>query len=439
MPHRSSLLIFLLAWACTSGHPTEDLDEPAPPVEVELPAATISLSSMQPEQAPVVQTTARYAGWQGWCEPEVYETPCKENVDCADLPHVARRPLRCIRPRWSEKDDVRNADGSPLKICAPGFSARQEQAWRQARLRELVAQAYFDEPKHCPDWSWEPGRRSFARKWENGRPTHEQHWRCTQELAPAQKLADFLWVPYLRETTARPWKRHRLDPDQQANEQAWVRLADRYGWQVNMACDNGRKRCSKAHKVIVDYYPDPKAEVFNPHYGDRHRWQGLGGYGKNSALGVSDWDRLAPPEILCLEVPGTEAYLRDARHGVEVFRGSGAPCPDGRYHGRAIRVVDGVEQTVAEPSWIDVHRVASGGKFCPRDTKYEGLFRKRMQAVGLNPDEPVTLDMLGRQIPRATQHETADQILARLEAVLAPPWRVPGGDVQAVISTGSTR
>lgn len=428
---------------------TTDAPDPAkmPPIPSSAPAFELvddpTLSAMQPpehEAKSVELVENPYAGWDTWCEPTWYETQCEAHEDCADIEHVARRPLRCVRPWWAEKDDLRDAKGNPLRVCAPGYAATLERKWRYFRLRELVAQLYFDEPEHCPPWTWERtnDHRRYVQAFENQKPLHHQHWRCQREWKKAERLTGFLWVPYRRETTARPWKRHRLNPDEAANRRAYVRQAHTYGWHIELECPNERLRCKTEDKVIASIAPFPGAKQRNPHYLDQHRWQyGLGGRGKNSALGVQDWDLMAPPEILCLEIPDTEAYLRDARHAVDVLRGSGVSCGERTYRGRATKLVDGddgekTEIEVAEPSWIDIHRVASGGKFCPRNTKtaakFETNLRRGLERMGVRPDEPVTREMLGRPIPRDSQNEIAFETLAHLDRLLPPPWPDPWPD-----------
>jgi hypothetical protein len=364
--------------------------------------------------------TDPYAGWQQWCEPLDYDTACKKHDDCREIKHVSRRPLRCVHPYWAK-------DAPDYKICAPGYSTRTERIWRETRLREIVAQAYFDETKECGGWSWDPVKSSkgnivrYERLWENRRPSHRQFWKCTREQARAKKLTTFLGVVYGRETGKRPWKRHRLDVE--PNEQAWLYQGKSYGWKIEMRCRNGRASCSKSKQVFGAISKDPSATEHNPHYPDRWRWKyGLGGYGKNSPYGTQDWDSMAPPEVLCLEVPGTEAYLRDTRDAVRKYTSGKPPTCDGQpYHGLSRATGDDI--THASPSWVDVHRVASGGAWCPRGTK-DQQFRARMVRARMDPDEPVTLVMLGRPLPRDQQNQIAARILNRLETVLPPPWTV---------------
>lgn len=406
----------------------------------------------QPPAAPAPATDP-YAGWQNWCEPTFYESQCKVDKDCEGKAHPSHRgaPFRCLHPWWAESDE--------LKICAPAGASKTERRWRYARLRELVSQMYFDEPEHC-EWTWEmeakPKRpKKFQRKWAGDKQMHHQHWRCQREWGKAERLTDFLWVPYRRETTARPFKRHRLNPDEAANKKAYVREASAYGWVVELTCEvEGRSvaKCpryrtgafkGKKRVYIKDIYPDPDAEQHNPYYGDRYRWEyGLGPVGKNTAYGVQDWDIMAPPEVLCLEVPGIEAYLRDARQAVRRLRNGGVECDGKRYRGRALRpIIDPItkekmgEREVEEPSWFDAHRVASAGAWCPKKGKkaagHRKNFRKQMQARGLNPDDPVTEEMFGRPLPREGQWPRAQAVLAHIDAVLPSPWLSVPAAIQA--------
>jgi hypothetical protein len=315
----------------------------------------------------------------------VNEVTCKDDGDCAGLEHPVGHGLRCLHPWWAKGNE-------DLKICAPGYAKKGERAWRKDRLREIVRQQYFNETEHCVD---------------DDRPVHKQHWRCQNEWANAERLASFLWVPYLRETTARPWKRHRLNPDKVANEKAWVRQASRYGWKVETVCSNGKERCRSNMKVVKDYYPI--SENANPHYGDIWRWEfGLGGLGQNAALWTGGWDTMAPPEILCREVEQFETYLRRARKVVADLA-NGIDC-DGDVK---------KDYWNKSPTWVDVHRAASGGKVCPKTNasrkKFEDAFRHRAESAGLDPDEVVTLEMLGNPIERDGQNERAAEIYVQLE------------------------
>ena len=417
-------LAFLFALVCgcilgqeesaPSGLGVEEEGEARPAIGVRHEQSAQAMVVAPDPQQEIAMATPKdpYAGARSWCEPMEYDRSCREHADCAEIDHVAGRPLRCVRPWW--------ARGTDTRVCAPGYANTTERAWRRARQRELVAQLYTEEVDVCPNWHWEhrPGKKGlFVRVFANGLPIHKQHWRCQSAWRRGEKLSDFLWVPYLRETTARPWKRHRLSPDQRGSQRAWTRKAPSYGWSVDLEwVRTGKKKGYYALRGA-----EPVKNPHNPHYGQMERWHfGLGSYGQSAANAVLTWDRYAPPEILCHEVEATEVYLRKARGAVRIFRGSGVDCDGVRYHGRAIKG----ETELDEPSWMDVHRVASGGKFCPTKSKAMGPgFRKRMKSVGLDPDEPVSLSMLGASLPKETQNERAKEVLDLLDQLLPSPWR----------------
>lgn len=430
-PMRRGLVILLLVVAslvCGIGEPpTKDNGSKARPTRqvwaetLENTWATLlSQASAVAERAEPRRavSTDPYAQWDTWCEPLDYDTPCKTNDDCSDIQHVSRRSLRCVHPYWAK-------EAPDYKICAPGFSTRQERVWRKTRLREIVAQAYFDEAEQCSDWEWRAVRSrkgnvlSYERVFLNGRALHRQFWKCTQQQTKAEKLTRYLNTIYARETSRRPWKRHRLDVE--PNREAWLHEASVYGWKVELSCRNGKKRCTRAQTFVTNVYPDQSATRRNPHFPERWRWRyGLGAYGKNAAYGTQDWDPLAPPEILCLEVPGTEAYMRDVRDAVSTYTSARPPVCGGKpFRGHAVDPSTG--EIIAAPSWVDVHRVASQGRWCPQPSRDQN-FRERAINNDLDPDELVTMEMLGKPLPKEEQNQIARKILRRLEKVLPPPW-----------------
>jgi len=322
-----------------------------------------------------------YAGWKSWCEPVDYETPCKSNDDCdgANPGHPAAGPMKCFNP-WYAKANPE------YKICAPGYARKSELRWREDRLREIVRQQYSGEAELCE---------------LDGRPIHKESWKCQRAKQVGDALTNFLLIPYDRETTRRPWKRHRLDADLRANRTAWFKQAEVYGWEVQADKSGETKTMGSAQ------------EWANPHYGQRHRWHfGLGPFGQNAPLWVHNWDIQAPPEILCKEVEAVESYLRKARDTVVKLR-HGIRCGGSYYEDKS-------------PTWEVVHRSSSSGKICPATSGEKGAekraarFRKAAKAHGVDPDQVVTLKMLGQQIPRATQNARA----AEIYAVLSTKWPV---------------
>ena len=400
------LLLVGLLVACGGASPTERTV-----VALRAPYAgsgtAMLVQTLVPSSEPFRHASVARSGPRDWCEPVHYDTLCQTEQDCVGLQHVSGRPLKCVQPWW--------AKGTNDKICAPGAAGRTERAWRRARQREVIAQLHFDESALCPAWRWEIAherkRVRFERVFES-----EPSSACKRAGQRAQTLADFLWAPYLRETTARPWKRHRLNPDQAAAERAWARNDERYGWDIRVK--RLRKREAGSERALES--ATPISEVHNRYYDQMDRWQyGLGSFGMNAAFYVATWSPLAPPEILCLEPQANEVYLRKARHAVKVLRGDGVECGGVRYHGRAIR--DG--RVVAEPSWMDAHRLASGGKYCPTSSFALGEgFRRRLKSVGINPDTPIHLADLGSPLPRQGQDERAMAVLDEIDRKLPVPW-----------------
>ena len=422
-----AMILVTVAGASIGNNDEDGIDTIRAPASPEPHGSTMVASPPESEPAdgevappaPAISTPADYEGWENWCEPVDYEQTCKEDKDCEGIEHAAQRPLRCVHP-WRSED-------SQYKVCGPGFSGRSERRWRRARLRELIAQQYFDETEHCSDWSWNLTRTKkgnpdkYEREWANGKPTHRQFWKCGRASSEAEDLTDFLWLIYFRETSARPWKRHRLNPDKAANERAYVKHAKRYGWIVETQCiDSRRKRCRSKDKMITGAHPDPNADEHNPHYDARFRFQfGLGGLGQNTALWLASWDNMAPPEALCLEPVQFETYLRNARSIVRKLQG-GIDC-DGDLK---------KDHWNKAPTWTVVHRGASGGKICPpktpakakRQAEYEKKFAKRAERVGLDPNQIVTIEMLGKPIEKDGQNRRMHELLAILNEKLPAPF-----------------
>lgn len=378
---RLVLTLIYLLWiaACSMGsQPELEVLERLPTPQ---PTTAVS-TTVVPATLPVPVKIDPYAGWEKRCEPEI--SLCRTDRDCNDVYHPSGKPLHCVQPYWSKPND----DGVWTKVCSPGWSNRIERQWRKDRLRTFVSLAYFDESAQC----------------EQERPLAEQPWACQREARKAETLTRFLWTVYARETTGRPWKRHRLNGDLRANRSTWKHKARRYGHHVHYekyyVRENG-KLVQRDRAAGIDF-----SRTGNRHYRQRWRWQyGLGPYGQNAALWVASWDPMAPPEILCGEVESTESYLRGARRVWRKLRG-GISCGGEKY-----------QPTI---TWEILHRGVAGGKLCPARTPSEG-FRRRSRRWGLDPDQVVTLAMLGDPIDRETQREKALEYAAFLDVVLPGP------------------
>lgn len=302
------------------------------------PEQSLSMVPPAPEPAPSDEATwydenikdmtpKPYDGWERWCGP-IDRQECEVVDDCeGELP---AGEWRCVRPWWAK------AEMGKIRICAPTFPNRKEKAVVIDQLRNFVA--------------------------------HRCGRGCDRKA-----LLKFLRLAALRDSSYRPWKRHRLNPDVEANKNAWVRQSPRY--------------------------------ADNDHYDEKNRWEaGLGLYGQNAALWTRVWDAAAPPEILCRVEESTEAYLRGARGywgrlDERRRRDMSADC-DG----------DGEREELGAVTWYDINRaVSTGGRPCPTDEN-RADYEARAKRQGLDSDQEVTKAMLGKPIPRARQNEDAERI-----------------------------
>ena len=338
-------------------------EKPRAWIETGFPAQAAPRLETSVEAAPQLETSVEaeadpYANWPQRCEPLDKARLCETSKDCRDVYHPSGKPLKCVT-RWR----------SEVRVCSPGWSDRTERKWRRERLRTLVHSQYF--------------------------ATTQEGWKGGQARQRANKLSDFLWLVYKRETTARPWKRHRLDGDVKVARTDWFRQAERYGWSAK-----------QLKKGVVQMMPCTDCKTApSPHYQNANRWAfGLGPYGQIASLWVATWDTQAPPEILCGEVESTETYLRGARRVWRKLRG-GIQCNGNLYQ--------------PDVTWEVLHRGVAGGKLCPG--KQSEKFRRRADRLGLDPDQKVTLSMLGEPINREQQNEVAIQLYALMDAALPTP------------------
>lgn len=345
----NALRVILFVLLAVSGCSSADAGDRLIVAHVVQPRPPVALVDDAP--APVQRpTTPRapadpYAGWSEWCAPVVLPL-CKTAADCPGT-EPSGKPWKCVK-----------VDEGTHR-CMGSWPTRSERERERARLRTFV------------------------------------DLRCGKGCN-ATKLHSLLSLVALRESTLRPWKRHRLNGDVRANREGWLRYADRYGHEQRVAKVRGKDRLAG-----VRFTKDG-----NPHYRERERWEtGLGLYGMNAAGWTGEWSVDAPPEVLCRDVEASEAYLRRARRALRKLN-AGIDCDhDGtrEWHGAAGR-----------PTWYDVHRAASGGKLCPSASS-RAQFEPRARAAGLDPYEPITSAMLGEPIPRDVQ----DTMAAVLRSAMA--------------------
>lgn len=275
----------------------------------------------EPEPARAVQVRDPRSNW---CEP-LDQPFCTSDRECTD-------GSECVTPWWA-------VTGTETKVCARPMPGLDERRWRSARIR-----VYVDH---------------VCRRADGCEPND---------------LHAYIRVLALRESTWRPWKRHRLTPDLEAAQRAWERSGNLF-------------------------YGNPAAA-------DPDRWgSGVGLLGQIPAHWLQRWDPMAPPETLCGEVEAVEAHLRAGREAVRKIV-SGVQCDGRTFTGTA----------EGRPSWYDVSRVNSGS-LCPGSLEHQEAFAARARRVGLDPWAPVTAADLGDPIPRDQQDAVAAGIRVRMDAL----------------------
>jgi hypothetical protein len=382
-------VVLLFGCACeeqvSQGIPTitEEFTEPEPEPELDLPAE-------EPKFDP-------YAGHESWCE-ELEPPPCapdRDNPRGSCTPSKIGTDRRCITPYW-----YKPVEDEKMGLCIPvylGWSPKQEKTkmdLRRARLRHIVRNSC-----QYPRWA-----RKLKSEWGSidcgrvpGRSKHMQ--QCTEKtFCDPDKLYSALSVVAKREGDWVTEKVHNLPEDVEASAKSWLRVCRRELYKDNEHFGKCYKD-GKKWRAIGDEW---------------RRWRTYGYFGQNSNYRVLKIDTKAPPEIMCHEVYGYEAYMRAMRQAWGKYD-KGVDCKDanGKRYNRELlknrkQKRDGKPDTWPEKTWYTLHRAASSGALCPRDKRpeTEGVKTKRqyygarMTKVGLDLNEVVTWEMLGTPLPK---------------------------------------
>ena len=282
------------------------------------------------------------------CEP-LHWAPCPElGKPCTPMPDGTPRQCR-----------QRKVDGVPELVCVPGVPGEKIKRWRRARLRTIV-ESICETRNGC-----RPG-----------------------------ELTDYLTVMVDRETSRRPWKRHRLDVDTEAAAKAWKQHA-------------------------IRYEDSPAAD-------EPWRWAtGLGYFGQNPALWLWRWDDSAEPETLCGEVESVLVHLRGARQRWKHVHGIFACGEDAQlFAGTSTAGVLAARTDSHDwghPSWYDVSQVNSGSEACPAQPgdgkrwEVRQSFARRMKRYGRDAYAPITLAMLGKPVSAEDQDAFVAELYTKLD------------------------
>lgn len=194
-----------------------------------------------------------------------------------------------------------------------------------------------------------------------------------KRLKASDEFHKLLRMVAVRESSLQQGLVHRLSPDLEGSIAAWRKMKATYEG--------------------------------NPHAKDQSKWQTYGLFGMNSNYFTLVWDKAASPEVLCDAIVDVLVYRRAAARMLRKAGGT-IVCKDD--NGQPYNFT-------TKATWETVHRAVSGGKLCP--SKHEEtaatmrkFFRHRATRIGLDPDQPVTLKMLGLEPDKSLAGETwADQ------------------------------
>jgi len=360
----------------------------------------------------VEEVSDPYAGWATWSEDPIKKS-CGSDDDCG-LDRTGRKTFCRKRKNALEGDSGH---------CKPSWLNRRRQAIQQ-RNQQLIVDAICKPPA----W-WTPEVQCWKFKWRTARECNRKHY-CDPD-----KLARFLRIPAKRESTWDHQTDHRLDPDRIANRNSYKRMYKRGVYKGSPYFFEGLTLNKKGNPIFnaraLRIYWDPQNEYDQDGSGVPDRWEvGYGWYGLNAALFTYAFDNHAPPEILAKRVPSTLALLRRMRKSWRKLEG-GVDCRDaegnlytvaGMASGKQQR--DYKKDTWPKKTWWTLHRAVFGGDVCPIEIKGHKRYRKnfinraRNKKIDLDPDEEVTLEMLGKPVPRDQQW---DFVLA-IEAQFEPVW-----------------
>lgn len=381
------------------------------PVLLQWMASLTVAPESDPNETPQVAQSP-YEDWETWAEDPV-KPACKLDDDCA--PDRTGRETYCKKWKGAPED----AEG----FCRPRWLNRKRQAIQRRNLERIVE--HVCKP---PSW-WTPETRCWKFKWRTARQCNQKRW-CNPV-----KLTKFLSIPARRESTWDHQTDHHLDQDLIANRKSYRRAWKKGRYEGNPHFYEGLTLGKNGNPLFrakdLKYRCDPDNEHDRNCDGVPDRWQvGYGWYGQNAALFTYLWDRQAPPEVLARRVPATMALLRRLRASWRKLEG-GVDCRDANGDLYTVKRMLAGEQerdfkkdTWPEQTWWTLHRAAFGGDICPIKIEGHGFYRKRFVArakskkVGLDPDESVTLAMLGKPVPFEEQWEA----VAIIEASFEPVW-----------------
>ena len=191
----------------------------------------------------------------------------------------------------------------------------------------------------------------------------------TRRMGVSDDFRKLLSLVALRESSYQQGLVHRLSADLTASYQAWRKMSARYEG--------------------------------NPHAADPSLWQTYGLFGMNANYFTLLWDESADPRVLCDPIVDIILYRRAAERALRKLQAGTVRCKGNDGETFDIHV---------EPTWGNIHRAVSGGKICPskseeRAATMRKYFNNRAARYGIDPDEAVTMKMLGKEPTRGLDGE----------------------------------
>ncbi len=326
----------------------------------------------------------------GACGGDDLDDAPRETSDEAELERleVAEAGERASAALLDDDDDEGQAASEPEEVPESEAEAEAAEAAEQEVADDEIAEALafnFRQCVHDKD-----GRRPELRR-ERQRETKRLIEHVTKRLKTSAGFRNLLMLVALREASYQQGLVHQLNADLVSSRAAWRRVSGRYEG--------------------------------NPWADDPEVWQTYGLFGMNSNFFTMLWDKQADPRVLCDAIVDIVVYRRAAIRAVKKLNGD-IRCKNSK----------GEHYTFnGEPTWATIHRAVNGGKLCPsKKVDQASMMRKyfdaRARKVGLDPDERVTLKMLGEEPSKAkgrdgeaweTQEQMVEGLWAEFEAAEA--------------------
>ena len=369
-------------------------------LDVEEVDVEVAIASETPEPAVEVGLYDGHANWCEWVHRPLCGKQKRRNPKTRRMEHLNHGEcgtdhrgvqLKCARPYWASTDDP--------KRCAPPFPKKGEQTWRKERLRFLVGRLYG------LDGEW----------WVNANTKHTSKW--------AHRFYRLMVMVAGRETSMRTWKSHNMSEDVEGASNAYYRHAKLGTYAGNehftgfrVLAGPGTRAGEFVFEEIVHVEKrldakDIEAEILGRHpewittiQMNSDRWRSFGYAGQTTAGWIMEVDKMAPPEVLCLEAFSLETYVNRIRRTQRKLPRS-YDCKDAKGKkyvqwmlNSGKQKKDKVKETRRDPTWHVLHRAASGGSMCPGESA-EWLqthtgFAKRARAHRLDPDQIVKANQL---------------------------------------------